>query len=101
MANWQNVIDLSRCWKEAEDKPELTIEICKDAIFGLKNMKVLPEDMEVYREELIDKFQYLIENNMDDFSAFNEILNDLYDFADTPLESGWNGKKLAWVKTLI
>ena len=94
MANWQNEIDLTREWEN-----ENIVEICKDVIKGLQNLKRVPEDMKKEVEELIEGFQCLIDSECDDFDDYNECHSKLYDLGDTRLDNKWPGKKLAWIKT--
>jgi len=97
MANWLNTINISRAWYEPN-----VLEISKDIVDGLHNIKMPEEEFEIDYErlELINKFEsFMMDvqniNDPESIEEFNYLMEDLYNFADTTI--GLN-KKLAWIE---
>ena len=61
-------------------------------------LPLLDEHIEERRLELVDELQDLANDPDADARDFDYVWNDLYDWADTPLDANWNGKKVCWIK---
>ena len=99
MANWQIRLNLGDVYHADKPIPELA-GIVAARLRGLK----LPPRCDEYttdrREELATEFSLLSEDPTSNADDFDEIMAELYDWADTPLDGKWNGRKLCWVDTL-
>jgi hypothetical protein len=96
MANWVHRINLKQAWAKA-DEDENFRALSKVVIDKLKMIDFGP-DYNYDRDEIINEFQYLIDDEESNINDFNSLWNTFYDFADTPLDNKWNGKKLLWVE---
>ena len=96
MINWVNRLDLKDLWK-AKDEGKLTIqELGKQVARRIRKMPVYKK----YEEELEDiaiQFEFVDE----DVEVFDDILSELYDWADMPLSTplGQIQRKMCWVAT--
>ena len=100
MAQWQSKLDLTDIWN-AVDEGRMTIqELSKEVSIRLR--KLTPsKDAGITDEQLdiADEFESLYDYPAATFADFNYIMEKLYDWADTPLSPGHNGKKVCWVAT--
>lgn len=102
MANWQRKLSLADIWPKV-DKGEMTIqqlaaEIAKrlKAITPLHDEHVVSEE----RDEIVEEFENFAEDPTGDKDEFDDIMNGLYDWGDTPLENTtWPPKKVCWIAT--
>lgn len=99
MANWQSKLDLRDVWG-TED-----ISVISGAIH--KRMKeLLPEDFlsesdEEERQRLVDEFEMMKESTDVTFDEFNDLFEELYDWADRPISNDWPAKKICWIHTEV
>jgi len=102
MAQWQLTFDFSGFWKKYPDELS-TKEVCEKVVsvlnFEKNNVHKLFPDYEYDLDDIISKFDDLSKEDNPDIDDFDHILEELYDWADEPLDNKWNGKKLAWIKT--
>lgn len=102
MADWQNTLDLADFYRSdkltIQEKAELVVQELKRL---LENSTTITEDMPEYDEglDIIDSFEALASDSSGTVEDFDYVMEELYNWADTPLSEGWNGKKLCWVKT--
>lgn len=101
MANWQLYIDFSDFWDKYPDELSLK-ELCNKVITVLRSnidivAEKLPDHVDML-ENIIEDFESLCCENYINEEAFDDIMENLYDWADTNLDNDWNGKKLAWIK---
>lgn len=120
MADWQFKLDLKDAWKKAQDDEINTIELSKVIVERIKALiveirgrsnsndvvekilaKSFPRMADVLEEEVLILFEEIVDTENDDVEAFDGAMSDLYDWADTRLDSHWNGRKMCWVSTLI
>ena len=94
MANWQNKINLADVWNSGDFKL-----ISKTIIARLEKID-FGEDLNDERDVIIEAFQDLIDDKEVNINEFDSLMSELYDFADTKLDSHWNGKKILWVSTI-
>ena len=97
MANWVRTLDIAYAWKQAKNE-EITLTTLADIIAGKLKEFHLEGDFEL--QGIIDDFEILASDPEVDFASFNEVMDDLYNWADTPLDNEWNGKKNCWISTL-
>ena len=104
MANWQMVLDVSDFWDKYPEELRLH-ELAGKLIERLNKLR--PEVESGFPEWL-----YEFDNCMEDFEIFAEDdtmdyeieefdyrLSNLYDWADTSLDSEFGGRKLCWIKS--
>ena len=96
MAQWVRRLNIKDAWKQAQEDEITSIDLAKVIVEKLKRFN-LEDDWEL--QDIITEFESFIEDNEDDDSWFNSIFNSLYDWADTPLDNEWNGKKNCWIET--
>lgn len=95
MANWTRKLNLKDVWESAD----LAL-ISRTAAQRLKNMRPLEDsDLDEERQDFAEEFESLSEDPDTTVSDFDDTMRRLYDWADTPLDSKWNGKKVCWVET--
>jgi hypothetical protein len=99
MANWQRTLNLVDIWENSEDNIPETARIIAERLRALKPFPTEFEELNEQREELACDFLDLYKDPTADTDEFNDIMRRLYDWADTAMDSNWNGKKACWVKT--
>jgi hypothetical protein len=97
MANWIHKLDVSKHWKTADETGDF-IPLARDIIKKLKAIK-FGGDFDLERDDLVREFELLIDDKDATIDDFDSLFLELYDFADTPLDDKFNGKKLMWVET--
>lgn len=99
MAKWQTTLDLSDVYHAGKPIPELAGIVAQ----RLKAL-LLPGLTDAFefemRDELVADLESLAEDKTSNADDFDEIMSELYRWADTPLDDQWNGKKLCWVNTM-
>jgi len=98
MPKWVNKLDLKDLWKQ-RDEGKITIsELGKAVADRIKKSKFykLKTHEQSLREIVLD-----FEDCIDDVEEFDEILERLYDWADTPLLTrlGQMQRKMCWIAT--
>lgn len=95
MAQWQRTLYMADVWDSC-DIPLVAREATKrlEALAPFSD-----EDVEFEKQDLIDELRSLAEDPLADNHDFDEVWARVYDWADTPLDNEWNGKKVCWVKT--
>ncbi len=96
MSNWINKLSLKDLWK-ARDENNLTIQQLAQQV--AKRIEKMPcyKKYEKYLRVIVSEFRCCEE----DIEEFDNILKDLYDWADTPLRTprGEMQRKLCWIAT--
>ena len=99
MANWINRLDLSDVWDKANDYEISIQELAGITAKRLSNInKGLNEDLLWLRDNLVDEFEAISEDEEAGQVDLNYVMQDLYDWADTPLDNNWAGKKACWIE---
>ncbi len=57
------------------------------------------EDLDTERDEIVEEFRCLSKENDPNIDDYDEVLERLYNWADTPLSNDWNPQKVCWVAT--
>lgn len=96
MAKWQQTLNIKDVWSAKLPIPELA-KVVSERLAGLS--RIGDEYLDDIRLELADEFRYLSDDKDATTEEFNDIMRRLYDWADTPLDDHWNGRKMCWVKT--
>lgn len=96
MARWQRTLDLKDVW-ESKDLSLIARTIAQrlTEIEPLEN-----EHSETLRQELIENFSDLADEPAPDVDDFDDLMDKLYDWADTRLDNKpLGGKRVCWVAT--
>jgi len=94
MSQWQSRLDLKDLWTRRKEG-KLTIQQLAKAIAKRIRKHPFYEREEDTLEEIALNFECCEE----DVEEFDNILSDLYDWANTPLDNNFGGKKMCWVAT--
>lgn len=103
MANWQNRLELKDLWKHHEEGTKTVQEIAKEIAKRLEKLQKKLEKSKELKEygyeldDIIATFEFCNE----DVEEFDQCLDDLYNWADTPLptKKGMMQRKLCWIAT--
>jgi len=98
MARWLGTLDISKVWK-SEDPRLISAEIAKRLRLMLLYSFLEGENnrlLKAVAEEIVEEFQSASETEGLDVEDFDDLMQTLYDWADSDLGSG---KKLCWIKT--
>lgn len=101
MADWQRTLHIEEEWNEAKDDKIDIWTLAKTVADKLRKLAPFPgfDDINDERDSIADELEGFAEDPDGDKDDFDCIMTRLYDWADTPLDSNWNGKKVCWVKT--
>jgi hypothetical protein len=110
MADWQLKIDISKEWDKSseEETVENLIPLVDKLLAELKRIKpVVDKRFSDYTDdldEIIEGFEDIKNdlnacdpNDYPDYDVFNNVLQDLYNWGDIPLDNKWPPKKLCWI----
>ena len=110
MAEWQRKIYLQPEWDQSKDG-EITIQVLAGVVAS-RLKECAPLDLEQYksgidgnaawannkREELIEEFESMADDTDLTVDDFDSLMNDLYDWGDTPLTTGFfQAKKVCFI----
>ena len=100
MTEWMNVLDIQDAWEDLEDSIISMQEAAKGIAEKLSMLDIKNEDHDFERQNLVDDWINLSEDEEMDIADFNYIMEDLYNWGDTHLnDKVFGGKKLCWIKT--
>lgn len=118
MADWQFKLEFKDLWKGEEAGELSLIDVTKGVVERIG--KLLPEiraraartvsadallasTLEDMADELendaLPMFEELVETENEDTEDFDLALEVLYDWADSPLDNNFGGKKMCWINT--
>ena len=101
MSDWQRKVDFS-AYTEKYNEGELSIqEFAKIVAEKLKTLRKFEDEyINNQLKEIIWSFENLADNEeyMDEESTFNYLLEDLYNWGDTPSDDKFGGKKVCWIQ---
>lgn len=103
MSEWQRKIVLNPEWDQCNNYEIGVNELCVSVVNKLKALKKFNiEDIDMELEDLIDQFNDLSLDEEVSFSAFNVLMNELYDWGDTVIDGTdvLNSKRVCWIDTL-
>ena len=100
MANWQRTLELADAWNNTTvDGGTITIPqlagIIADRLAALSPFGIV--DIDTARYEIIADFREMAKDPDLDVEDFDANMVRLYDWADTRLDTRWNGKAVCWV----
>lgn len=98
MTNWQRTLNIADVWAQAEDReitPKQLAHAIADRLEGLKPLNNLILENE--KQDIVEEFRGFV--GEETFDDLDDVMEMLYDWADTPLDNKFNGKKVCWVKT--
>jgi hypothetical protein len=107
MAKWQRVLDLLPEYEAFQEDSDAAYDETKLAALAgvvatrLKALEPFGEpnaDLDSDRDDLVSDFEDF-QQNPGSVEEFNSLMAELYDWADTPLDNEFAGKKACWVKT--
>ena len=101
MTNWQRQLDLKPEWQQALGGKITTQQLAKVVIERLKALKPFGDyEIDSIKEDLIEQFEMLAEDQDADINEFDYIMQDLYNWGDTKISGDFsNAKKVCWIKT--
>ena len=102
MANWQFHLNLHDKW-DTDDVHEISVDACEKIENLLKEIRLrqhpVYKEMADALEDILCDFE-IVRNDPDaSEDDFNNVLESLYDWGDTPLDNQWGGKKMCWIDT--
>ncbi len=103
MADWQRTLDISNSW-ELVSEGEITYqELAKEIAYKLNLLKPFSNKYDTYidyrKNELIEEFEILAEEEDDIKDELNYTISCLYDWGDFSLDDKFGGKKVCWIRT--
>lgn len=119
MADWQFRLDFKDFWRDEDEpvfkKAEKVVERIKNLLPAIHERAKGLEPFKAYRDyakllermaselerEILPMFEEVAETESEDEEDFDYALEYLYDWADTPLDDEFGGKKMCWVSTVI
>jgi hypothetical protein len=100
MANWQRRLDISEIWKQGEERTITYQELAAGIATALRALKPFnDEELDFEREDVADEFEGLSQDSTASVAAFDDVMDRLYDWADTPMGGGEfpYRKRACWV----
>jgi len=96
MANWVNRLELKDLWKQRDEEKISISELAKAVANRIEKLPCFKKYEDELQTIILD-----FEDCSDDVEEFDDILNRLYDWADTPLRitRGEMQRKVCWVNT--
>jgi len=95
MAQWVHHLRIKDAWKQTQDGSMSIQELAKQIVTQLKAFNIQNDSK---LDQIIEDFEFLDEDADND--DFDYIMQNLYDWADIPLDNQWNGRKNCWIETL-
>lgn len=98
MGRWQRKLKLSPEWNEALVGTRSIQSL--SAIIAERIDRLVPfgdADLDGERKEIAVDFREIAADEAATTNDFDGVMERLYDWADTPLDACWNGKKACWV----
>lgn len=100
MSIWTRTLDLAHEWEKTKRDEMSPAELAKIIVLKLKMMQPIGNThIDAVKQEIIDALVTFTKDEGLDNDDFDAIIRDLYDWADTPLDDRWNGRKVCWIKT--
>jgi len=96
MAQWQRCLDIKDVW--ASGNIYLIASALSERLRRLEPFG--DEDLDGTRDELAEQFAVVADDPTADADEFDQVMEMLYDWADTALSPGL-GKKACWISTVF
>ena len=102
MAQWQMRLDFKQAKMDYADHKITIQEVAKavidEILIKLPQARKINTHMADQLEfHLLPLFEEMATDNFLNVDAFDDLLDELYDWADTSLDGTWNGKKMCWI----
>lgn len=98
MAQWQRTLKLHPELKHLHEYEIAPAEFAKAIAAKLRALAPFSdEDINAKRDELAEDFDDLAKDENTTMGDLDHVMDDLYDWGDTRLDSDWNGKKVCWI----
>ena len=95
MAQWRRKLKLKDVWNGIGDGKMTPQKLASVVANRLKKLKDFgDEDIDFEKQDIVDEFEGLSEDPEADFDDFDNVMYSLYNWADTPLDNEWPGKKV-------
>lgn len=101
MANWQRRLKLTPEWDQAQEG-EISIQtLARVTAKRLRSLAPFENaELDEARDEIAEQFEAIADDADADTGDYDNVMADLYDWADTRLDGeGFGGKKVCWVET--
>lgn len=105
MADWQFKLEFKDFWHDDElalvDRSKTVVERIKALLPEIRKREdeIYQDLADELENEVLPMFEELVEVECEDTEEFDTALYYLYEWADTPLDDRWGGKKMCWVNT--
>lgn len=100
MAKWQRELNLLPEWRDAQDGKITPQDMAKIISARLRTLAPFGTGLDFDRDELADQFDDFARDVDAEADDFDQIMQDLYDWADTHISGDFfNAKKACWVRT--
>jgi hypothetical protein len=99
MAEWQRSLNVKAEWEQAKAGTMTLSALASVVARKLLALRDFDDpSLDDEKATLVDEFKALEEQEEVMASEFNELWEQLYDWADTSLDAKFNGKKACWVE---
>lgn len=100
MANWRHTVNISKEWQAVKDKTMEVWELTDVLSEHLKRINTnATDDVDWVLEDIIDELSDFAKDKITDVDAFDAIMHQVYDWADTPLSDRWPCDRKCWIQT--
>lgn len=99
MAQWQRTLDISEPFQAAKTGNISVQNLAGKVSSSLRELQPFDGPLDDEKTEVIEEFARLAKLPQPSVEQFDDVMETLYDWADTPLDTHWNGRKACWVKT--
>lgn len=101
MANWQRTLDLVDVFDKAYAREITVQELVTHVATRLEALTPFHiHRIEEEKVRLVEEFREIADDPSAEFSDFDALLHDLYDWADTPVGGAFpDTKRACWIKT--
>ena len=100
MAAWMRTLNMRKGFNDFRAGNTTISEL---AFYVARSLKALDpyklEEINEQLDDLVDMFDGFARSGSDDVDEFDDMMNELYDWADQKLDSTWPGTGVAWVIT--
>lgn len=102
MSKWIRRLEIADEWEKASDGEISVSALARVIAEKLKALRPLKgfDDADEERRDLAEQFADAATDTDLSKSEFDDLMSDLYDWADTPLDDNFAGKKACWINTL-
>lgn len=101
MARWQRQLELGDIMSAVRKGSTTLPQAAGEIAARLKAVRRFPADPDINeaRDDIVQLFRDYAADGLNDVEDFDGILSELYDWADTPLDGNYLGRKVCWIST--